>query len=168
MPQATYNVTVNVNCLKKVNQMSYTDRELLARLIECEAGGEGDDGMRAVATSIMNRVRIPYGEFARVSRGGNLRNIIFQPRQYTCVDEVVYGQYNAQNIYNMNPTDVHYEIADWALTGGILKGVDHSIFYFNPFLPTCIDVFPPSGTGHFHNRVAQHCFYVPSMAYRDT
>ncbi|MGN1138092.1 MAG: cell wall hydrolase, partial [Ruminococcus sp.] len=29
--------------------MAYTDRELLARLIQCEAGGEGDEGMRAVA-----------------------------------------------------------------------------------------------------------------------
>ena len=37
--------------------MAYSDRELLARLIECEAGGEGDNGMRAVASVVMNRVR---------------------------------------------------------------------------------------------------------------
>ena len=30
--------------------MPYTTRELLARLIKCEAGGEGDDGMAAVAS----------------------------------------------------------------------------------------------------------------------
>ena len=30
--------------------MAYSDRELLARLVQCEAGGEGDNGMRAVAT----------------------------------------------------------------------------------------------------------------------
>ena len=29
--------------------MAYSDRELLARLIECEAGGEGENGMKAVA-----------------------------------------------------------------------------------------------------------------------
>ena len=29
--------------------MAYSDRELLARLIQCEAGGEGDTGMKAVA-----------------------------------------------------------------------------------------------------------------------
>ena len=34
--------------------MAYSDRELLARLIECEAGGEGDNGMRAVASVVMN------------------------------------------------------------------------------------------------------------------
>ena len=26
--------------------MAYSDRELLARLIQCEAGGEGEDGMQ--------------------------------------------------------------------------------------------------------------------------
>ena len=30
--------------------MGYSDRELIARLIQCEAGGEGDNGMKAVAT----------------------------------------------------------------------------------------------------------------------
>ena len=35
--------------------MAYSDRELLARLIECEAGGEGTDGMKAVAGVVMNR-----------------------------------------------------------------------------------------------------------------
>ena len=43
--------------------MAYTERELLARLIQCEAGGEGEDGMRAVASVIMNRATVPYGEF---------------------------------------------------------------------------------------------------------
>lgn len=30
--------------------MGYSDRELIARLIQCEAGGEGNNGMKAVAT----------------------------------------------------------------------------------------------------------------------
>ena len=34
--------------------MAYTDRELLARLVQCEAGGEGENGMRAVASVVMN------------------------------------------------------------------------------------------------------------------
>lgn len=29
--------------------MAYSERELLARIVQCEAGGEGDNGMRAVA-----------------------------------------------------------------------------------------------------------------------
>ena len=57
--------------------MAYSYYELLARLVECEAGGEGEVGMKAVANVVMNRVHTPYGEYARVGMG-NLRNIIFQ------------------------------------------------------------------------------------------
>ena len=46
--------------------MAYSDRELLARIIQCEAGGEGDNGMRAVASVTMNRVNTPVGEYAIV------------------------------------------------------------------------------------------------------
>ena len=45
-------------------------RELFARLIQCEAGGEGTDGMMGVATVVMNRATINYGEFARINGGG--------------------------------------------------------------------------------------------------
>lgn len=48
--------------------MAYSERELLARIIECEAGGEGDNGMKAVASVIMNRVNVADGEYARISR----------------------------------------------------------------------------------------------------
>ena len=57
--------------------MPFSDRELLARLIQCEAGGEGDTGMQAVASVIMNRVYAPDGEYARVGKQ-NIRNIIFR------------------------------------------------------------------------------------------
>ena len=53
--------------------MAYSDRELLARIIQCEAGGEGDNGMKAVATVTLNRVNSTEGEYARVSQGGNIR-----------------------------------------------------------------------------------------------
>ena len=49
--------------------MALSTRELLARLLKCEAGGEGENGMRAVASVIVNRTRVPNGEFARVSKG---------------------------------------------------------------------------------------------------
>ena len=44
-------------------------REMFARLIKCEAGGEGEAGMKAVATVVMNRVRVNYGEYHRVCQG---------------------------------------------------------------------------------------------------
>ena len=36
--------------------MPMDTRELFARLIQCEAGGEGENGMKAVASVVMNRV----------------------------------------------------------------------------------------------------------------
>ena len=147
--------------------MPYDTRELFARLIECEAGGEGEDGMRAVATVIMNRANIDYGEFARVSDGGNVRNIITQPGKFTCMKETVGGSYNRQNVYNMNPTEVHYEIVDWALSGGRLPGVDESLFFMNPFSSRCPANFPTK-VGVLHNRVGNHCFYLPTAYYAET
>ena len=47
--------------------MAFSDVELLARTILCEAGGEGDTGMKAVATVIMNRATVGYGEYGRVN-----------------------------------------------------------------------------------------------------
>ncbi len=147
--------------------MALDTRELFARLIQCEAGGEGDSGMRAVATVIMNRATIDYGEFARVNQGGDIRSIITQPGQFVCMRETVNGQYNAQNVYNMTPTDVHYEIVDWAMAGGRLQGVDHSLFFFNPYSSTCPPYFP-TNVGVIHNRVGDHCFYIPTSNYANT
>lgn len=142
-------------------------RELFARLIQCEAGGEGYNGMQAVATVIMNRSNITYGEFSRVNEGGNVRNIILQPGQFTCAMTSVGGRYNSQNIYNMTPAQEHYDIADWALAGGILNGVDNSLFFYNPYSPTCRTYFP-TRVGVIHNRVGQHCFYIPTPLYANT
>ena len=147
--------------------MAFTTRELFARLIQCEAGGEGEDGMRAVATVIMNRATITYGEFARVSQGGDVRNIIEQPGQFVCMRTSVGGAYNPQNVYNMTPDDIHYEIVDWAMAGGRLPGVDHSLFFFNPYSNTCPTYFP-TNVGVIHNRVGEHCFYVPTSYYANT
>ncbi|MBE7039254.1 MAG: cell wall hydrolase [Ruminococcaceae bacterium] len=144
--------------------MAYSDRELLARLIQCEAGGEGDNGMRGVASVVMNRVYATGGEYARVSRGGSIRNIIFQPNQFTCVKEYINGVYNSQNIYNMNPTDEHYYIADWAIAGNRLYNLGEALWFFNPYSPTCPSNFP-TRVGYFIVRISEHCFYNPTSAY---
>ena len=78
--------------------MAYSDRELLARIVQCEAGGEGDNGMKAVASVTMNRVNSSEGEYARVSQGGNIRNIIFQQGQFDCARETIRNQYNLKSI----------------------------------------------------------------------
>ena len=147
--------------------MPYTNRELLARLLQCEAEGEGEDGMKAVASVIMNRVKVPYGEFARIVQG-DIRKAIAQAGQFTCMKEVVAGSYNAQNIYNMNPQQIHYDIADWALGGNTLGAVANSLWYFNPFKPICVSFFPTGGNGIIFTRVRLHCFYIPTQKYAET
>ena len=79
--------------------------------------------MKAVATVIMNRVKVSNGEYSRISQGGNIRNIIYQQGQFDCARETIGGNYNSQNIYNMTPTDIHYQIADWALSGNRLNEI---------------------------------------------
>lgn len=148
--------------------MAYSERELLARMIECEAGGEGDNGMKAVGTVIMNRVQAPNGEYARVSQDGNIRNILFQPGQFDCASETLNNQYNMQNIYNMNPTEIHYYIADWVLAGNKLNEIGECLWYLNPFRPNCGSTFPSNGSGTFHTRIGEHCFYRPTSTYANT
>ena len=100
--------------------MAYSDRELLARLIECEAGGEGENGMKAVASVVMNRVTASGAEYARVGQGSIERSSC--NRGSSSVRARRAGACNPQNIYNMRPTDVHYSIADWAMAGNSSDG----------------------------------------------
>lgn len=124
--------------------------------------------MKAVATVILNRVNSSVGEYSRISQGGNIRNIIFQPGQFDCATETLLSQYNPQNIYNMNPTDIHYNIADWVLAGNRLNEIGDCLWYLNPFKPTCNSVFPANGSGTLHTRLANHCFYRPTSLYSQT
>ena len=149
------------------DNMALDTRELFARLIKCEAESEGDDGMRAVASVVVNRAQIQTGEFARVSNGGDVRAIIEQPGQFTCMKTSVGGVYNPQNVYNITPEDIHYEIADWALAGNTASSVGNSIFFFNPYSDSCPNYFPTK-IGIIYNRVGQHCFYAPTPAYDNT
>ena len=146
--------------------MAYDERELLARLIQCEAGGEGEIGMKAVAGVVMNRVNVLGGEYQRVGQG-SLQNIVFQPGQFTCLAETVGGVYNPQNIYNMRPTAEHYAIADWALAGNRLPELSKALWFYNPFSPNCRRQFP-SNVGYLQTRIGDHCFYNPTDAYYQT
>lgn len=141
-----------------------TDLELLARIIKCEAGGEGEDGMKAVATVIMNRVRQNFGEYGRYD---DLANVIYAPGQFDCAREYIKGEYNYQNIYNIPPDQEHYDIAEWAINGGQLAAVSDALWYFNPYVPYCKDNFP-NQNGQFAVRIGNHCFYNPTENYYST
>ena len=104
-------------------------------------------------------------EFRKV---GSIRNIINQQGQFDCIREQLYGKYNAQNIYNMNPTDIHYYIADWAIAGNRLNEIGECLWYLNPFKPICDNTFPKNGSGTIHTRLGDHCFYRPTENYKNT
>lgn len=145
--------------------MAFNDVELLARTVQCEAGGEGYNGMQAVATVIMNRVHISYGEYSRL--GGSLRNVLYQRGQFDCLRETIGGRQNLQNIYNMRPEQEHIDIAIWALEGNKLANVAYSLWYYNPYSAGCRGNFP-SNVGYFNIRIGNHCFYNPTEAYQNT
>jgi len=147
--------------------MAYSARELLARIIKCEAGGEGENGMKAVAAVVMNRVNVPYGEYLRTGQG-NLRRVVFQPYQFTCAMAAVGGQPNYQNLWASEPDLLHYQIADWALAGNNLSGIGDALWYFNPYATICPNYFPRNRNGSYVNTIGQHCFYLPTPRYAKT
>ena len=143
----------------------FSHHEVILGVCSSIPGREGQDGMRAVATVVMNRVHVSDGEYLRVGQG-NLRNIVFQPGQFDCILTEIGGRPNMQNIYNMRPEPIHYQIADWALSGGVHTPVGVCLWYLNPF-GECRSEFPQR-TGTFHTRVNNHCFYRPTPYYRLT
>ena len=144
--------------------MAYSDLELLARIVECEAGGEGGNRHESRGQRGDERVQVDYGEYGRLY---TIREVVYQRGQFTCAMETVGGVYNMQNIYNMRPTQVHYDIANWAIAGNRLTNLGFALWFYNPFSVTCRDNFP-SRVGEFVIRIGDHCFYNPTPAYAET
>jgi N-acetylmuramoyl-L-alanine amidase len=123
--------------------------------------------MKAVATSIMNRVRVPNGEYHTIGQG-DIRKVIYQKGQYDCMRSVLGGVANPQTIWANPPDGIHYAIADWALAGNRLYPIGASLWYFNPFTKVCVYTFPKNGSGKFQVKIVKHCFYNPTAKYAKT
>ena len=132
--------------------------ELLARLIQCEAGGEGVRGMQAVASVIMNRVEQSMGEYGRYN---SINDVVYAPRQFECATN------QAQSIPNMNPEQIHYDIARWAIGGGRLPDLIDALWFYNPYSNDCRSSFP-NQNGYLQIRIGNHCFYSPAPSYFTT
>ena len=111
---------------------------------------------------------LQLGNMQEFHSGGSIRNIIFQERQFDCATDNLFGKYNAQNIYNMTLEQINYDIANWAIAGNKLNEVGICLWYLNPFQPTCMQTFPYNGSGAFHTRIYNHCFYRPTDLYDQT
>ncbi|MDE6401880.1 MAG: cell wall hydrolase, partial [Clostridiales bacterium] len=118
----------------------------------------GDTGMRAVASVIMNRVQQMQGEYGRDNTGSD---VACAPRQFECATD------QPQNLYNMSPEGIHFDIAQWALSGGRLAETADSLWFFNPYSETCRANFP-NQNGYFKTRIGNHCFYSPTSSYFST
>ena len=140
-----------------------TDRELFARLIRCEAEGEGEAGMKGVASVVMNRVHVSGGEYLRTGQG-NLRMVIEQPYQFTCLLTEVYGQVNPQNIYNIPAEQIHFEIAYWSCPRHIVRRCSMPVV-LQSVQPT---VNPYSRNGSGAISAGSPCFYEPTSLYYQT
>ena len=109
------------------NPVNFSDRELLARTIQAEAGGEGYEGMMAVASVMANRVG--DGRF-----GESFKEVILQPGQFSAWNGVTgyAGGAGSLDMQNMRVSSTAYEIADKILSGDYESPVGTATHYYNP------------------------------------
>ena len=113
--------------------MNISDRELLARTLQAEAGNQGYGGMMAAGSVIMNR--------ANTSGFGNgLRGVILKPGQFSAWNSRVKpdgkfihaGGAQGQDMANMRASGEAYKAADALISGvydDVTGGATH---YYNP------------------------------------
>lgn len=143
------------------SSVSPVEREVLARTIEAEAGGEGEDGMLAVGANIANRV-------ASGRWGNTFTEAILAPGQYsawngrnpTFGDDRAYnGGSGALDMENMKVSDRAYRVTDTILSGNYDDPTNGATHYYNPRVAN-----PPWGQakgGGDWVRIGNHLFGVP-------
>lgn len=103
------------------------ERELLAKTLMAEAGGEGLDGMLAAGAVIKNRVGAGgYGE--------NLKDVIMKPGQFSAWNGVTgyAGGEGALDMSSMTPNDEALRAADLILSGQYEDPTGGATHYYNP------------------------------------
>ena len=108
------------------------ERELLARTIQAEAGGEGYDGMLAVGAVIGNRAR--SGKYG----GTSFRDVILAPGQFSAWNGVTgyAGGKGALNMDRITPSEHALRVADQILAGGYNDPTGGATHYYNPAAAT--------------------------------
>lgn len=126
------------------------DRDLLARTLMAEAGGEGPQGMLAAGAVINNRVRAGgYGD--------SLADVILKPGQFSAWNSVTgyAGGEGGLDMDRMTPSDEAYRVADALLSGNYDDPTGGATHYYNP------DVADPKwgmGAGGDWERIGNHVF----------
>jgi len=109
----------------------YNDRELLARTLMAEAGGEGRLGLRAAGSVIMNRVNAD-------GYGSTLQDVILAPGQFSAWNSVTgyAGGEGGLDMASMSPSEDAYAVADQLLSGEYEDPTGGATHYYNPSVAT--------------------------------
>ena len=102
-------------------------RDILAKTLMAEAGGEGPQGMLAAGAVMQNRVRT--GGY-----GNDLRSVIMKPGQFSAWNSIT-GYANGQgglDMNNMRPSGTAYQVADTLLSGQYEDPTGGATHYYNP------------------------------------
>jgi hypothetical protein len=130
--------------------MAFSDRELLARTLQAEAGNQGAAGMLAAGSVIMNRAQTPgYGD--------GLRGVIMRPGQFSAWNSVTgyAGGEQGQDMASMTPSGDAYSAADALIGGQYNDPTGGATHYYNP------SISQPNwgiGNGGDWTRIGDHVF----------
>jgi len=105
--------------------MELTQRDLLAKTLQAEAGNQGYNGMVAVGSVIMNRL----------GGGSDLGKVILQPGQFSAWNSITgYAGGEQGQDMDFTPSARAYEVADALLSGNYEDPTGGATHYYNPQL----------------------------------
>jgi hypothetical protein len=132
--------------------MELTQRDLLAKTLQAEAGNQGYNGMVAVGSVIMNRL----------AGGSDLGKVILQPGHFSAWNSTTgYAGGEQGQDMDFTPSARAYEVADALLSGNYEDPTGGATHYYNPQIsdPT----WGQSGGGDWQT-IGQHVFGKANMA----
>ena len=107
------------------------DRELLARLLQAEAGSEGPLGMLAVGSVIANRANTRgYGD--------SIRGVMMKPGQFSPLNSITgyAGGEQGVDFDRLRASDTAYSVADAILSGQYDDPTGGATHFYNPDIST--------------------------------
>ena len=125
----------------------YSNRDLLAKTLQAEAGNQGLGGMLAVGSVIANRM----------GSGQSWRDVILAPGQFSAWNKVTgyAGGEQGQDMAALEPSEDAYAAADAILSGDFVDVTGGATHYYNP------DISQPNwgaSAGGDWQRIGAHLF----------